>query len=49
MKNEALKKLKELLERRYGSLNDPRGCYIGGAWFSLERIVELIDRVDEEY
>ena len=49
MKNEALAKLKELLERRYGPLNDPRGCYINGSWFSLERIVELIDKIGEEY
>lgn len=49
MKNEALEKLKELLERRYGDLNDPRGCYVNGSWLSLERIMELINRVDEEY
>lgn len=48
MENEALKKLKELLERKYGSLNDSRGCYVNGAWLSVEAIVKLIDRVGEE-
>ena len=48
MKNEALANLKELLERRYGPLDDPRGCYVNGSWLSLERIVELIDKVDAE-
>ena len=48
MKNEALEKLKKLLERKYGSLDDPRGGYVNGAWLSVEAIVELIDRVDAE-
>lgn len=46
MNNEALKKLKDLLERRYGSLEDSRGCYVNGAWLSVEAIAKLIDRVD---
>lgn len=49
MKNEALEQLKKLLERRYGSLEDPRGCYVNGSWLSIERIVELIDKVSEKY
>lgn len=46
MNNEVLKQLKELLERRYGSLEDSRGCVVNGSWLSVETIVEMIDKVD---
>lgn len=49
MKHEVLQRLKDLLERKYGSLDDFRGCYVNGKWLSIEAIVALIDRVDEEY
>lgn len=47
MNYEVLELLKILLERRYGSLEDDRGCYVNGKWLSVSAIVELIDRVDE--
>lgn len=46
MNNEVLKQLKELLELRYGSLEDDRGCIINGSWLSVENIVQMIDRID---
>lgn len=46
MNNEVLKQLKELLERRYGTLDDNKGCIVNGSWLSVETIVEMIDRVD---
>ena len=49
MENKALAQLKDLLERKYGSLDDSRGCYVNGAWRSVEAIVKLIDRVDEGF
>ena len=48
MKNATLQDLLDLLERRYGSLEDGRGCYVNGAWLSVTAIVELIERVDEK-
>ena len=53
MKHESLEYLKELLERKYGDLDDNSGCYLRNEygepeWFSVAAIVELIDRVDEE-
>ena len=47
MNNEVLNQLKNLLERRYGSLEDNRGCYINGNWLSVSIIVRLIDKVDK--
>ncbi len=46
MSNKALETLKEMLERRYGDLKNPQGCYVNGAWLSVAAIAELIDRVD---
>ena len=48
MKNVALQNLVDLLERKYGSLEDGRCCYVNGAWLSVPSIVELIERVDEK-
>ena len=51
MKWEVLEYLKELIEEKYGSLDNECGCNIrvGGGWLSVAAIVELIDRADEEY
>ena len=38
--------LKKLLESRYGDLKNPQGCYVNGAWLSVEAVADLIDRVD---
>lgn len=46
MNNEVLKQLKELLEHRYGTLDDSKGCIVNGSWLSVETIVEMIDRID---
>lgn len=43
-----LEYLKQLIERKYGTLDDPRGAYLNGQWLSVEAIVELIDRADNE-
>lgn len=48
MKNVALQNLVDLLERKYSSLEDGRGCYVNGAWLSVSSIVEIIERVDEK-
>jgi len=53
MKHEVLEYLKEMLERKYGDLDDDTGCYcrneFGEAeWLSVKEIVRLIDRADEE-
>lgn len=53
MKHEALEYLKEMLERKYGDLEDNSGCYLYNEygepeWFSVAEIVKLIDRADEE-
>ena len=48
MKHEVLEYLKTLIERKYGTLDDSRGAYLNGQWLSVEAIVELIDRADEE-
>lgn len=54
MRSEALEYLKEMLERKYGDLEDNAGCYCrneyGEAeWLSVAEIVRLIDRADEEF
>ena len=53
MKWEVLEYLNELIEKKYGSLDNESGCYSysgdGGDWLSVAAIVELIDRADEEY
>lgn len=48
MKNEALERLKELMENKYGELDDDRGCYINGRWFSLAGVLTLMFQADEE-
>ena len=48
MKNEILNKLLEKLERKYGDINDDRGCYVNGRWLSIAQIVAIIEMVDEE-
>ena len=51
---EALEYLKELLEKKYGDLNDNGGCYARNddtgenEWLSVKAIVDLIDRAAEE-
>ena len=53
MRHESLEYLLELLERKYGDLEDNCGCYLrneyGEAeWFSVAEIVRLINQADEE-
>ena len=53
MKHEALEYLLEMLEHKYGDLNDERGCSIRNEfsdweWLSVAEIVRLIERADEE-
>ena len=52
-RNELLQVLLEKLEKRYGDLNDRRGCSIstdyGWTWLSVADIVDIIMEVDEEY
>lgn len=48
MKNAALQDLLDLLERKYGDLEDGRGFYVDGAWLSVTSILELIECVDEK-
>ena len=53
MRHESLEYLLELLERKYGDLEDNSGCYLrneyGEAeWFSVAEIVRLINKADEE-
>ena len=47
MGNKALDTLKNMLERRYGDLTNPQGCYVNTAWLSVAAVAELIDRVQE--
>lgn len=49
MNYEILEYLKELIERKYGSLDDERGAYVNGRWLSVRAIVDLIDEVDCYY
>ena len=49
MNNEALERLKNAIEKIYGNVHDERGCYINGVWLSVDRIVRLIDKLDEKY
>lgn len=49
MNNEVLEYLKRLIENKYGSLDNERGCYADGQWLSIKNIVKLIDRADENY
>jgi len=36
--------LKKLIERKYGDLDNTRGCNINGQWLSIASIVELIEQ-----
>lgn len=49
MRHEVLEDLKELIEKKYGSLDDERGAYINGRWLSVKAIVDLIEEVDYNY
>lgn len=35
--------LLELLELKYGDLDNECGCYVNGSWLSIADIVELIE------
>ena len=53
MKHEVLEYLLEMLERKYGDLEDNSGCYCRNEfgeseWLSVKEIVRLIERADEE-
>ena len=41
-------KLKQLIERKYGDLDNTCGCYVNGQWLSVAAIVELIDQTTKE-
>lgn len=41
-------KLKKLIERKYGALDNTRGCNINGQWLSVAAIVELIEQAAKE-
>ena len=42
-------KLKEKIEKTYGSLDDECGCYAGNEeWLSVKNIVNLIDQCDTD-
>ena len=44
-----LEYLLKLIKEKYDDLNNDCGCYVGNKWLSIERIVNLIKRADEEY
>ncbi len=53
MKHKSLEYLLELLERKYGELDNDFGCWYNNEfgepeWFSLEEVVKLVHRADEE-
>ena len=48
MKNEILEQLKKLIEKKYGTIDDDKGCYVNGRWLSLARFYTLMLEVDEE-
>lgn len=41
-------RLKQLIERKYGDLDNDRGCNVNGQWLSVAAIVELIDQAATE-
>ena len=41
-------KLKKLIERKYGSLDNTCGCNVNGRWLSVAAIVELIEQAVKE-
>lgn len=49
MNHNVLDYLKKLIEQKYGTLDDERGCYVNGQWLSVADIVNLIDEADEEF
>ena len=49
MRNGVLAYLKELIDKKYGTLDDERGAYLNGKWLSVAAIVQLINKADEEY
>ena len=52
MNNDILEVLVEKILEHYGiEEGDYRdsGCYIDGKWLSVERIISLIEELDEEY
>ena len=49
MNHEVLECLKKLIEQKYGTLDDERGCYVNGQWLSVANIVSLIDETDEDF
>lgn len=49
MNHEVLERLKELIRQKYNTLDDCRGAYVNSQWLSVEAVVALIDRVDDEY
>lgn len=44
---EALDRLKVLIEKKYGTIDDERGCYVNGQWLSVADIVALIEEVNK--
>lgn len=47
MNNKILEKLLDVLQMRYGNLNNKSGFYQRkGGWFSLAEVVEIIKTVD---
>lgn len=49
MNHEVLDYLKELIQKRYGTLEDERGAYLNGEWLSVKAIVDLIEEADYYY
>lgn len=49
MRHDILERLLEVLEEKYGDLDDDCGCYKDKGWFSIARVVEIIKEVDEDY
>lgn len=41
-------KLKNLIERKYGDLDNTCGCNVNGQWLSVAAIVELIEQAVKE-
>lgn len=50
MRNPILDYLLDELEQEFGDLDNEGGCYLNnGRWLSISNIVQLIERVDEDY
>lgn len=39
--------LLEALKKKYGDLNNDRGCYVNGRWLSIYDIVKIIEELEE--